>query len=188
MLLALTRVYSWGWGEGSGHCCCHHQLPRMNCPGDISEVRVHSCILGATQLPHQPGFSRQKWSSLCRTVCVLWRPNQILESHYYLIIWKKKFLDFFFVQFKPVNHILMSQNWIDRHVFWNFPCLRIFDLESSEPAGICFLGSLSQLESKKNHSCKTLSQFFQLWLYAYIYIHTYIYTYIYDEIYHLNHL
>lgn len=98
--IALTRVYSWGWGEGSGHCCCHHQLPRMNCPGDISEVRVHSCILGATQLPHPPGFSRQKWSSLCRTVCVLWRPNQILESHYYLIIWKKKFLDFFFVQFK----------------------------------------------------------------------------------------
>ena len=72
----------------------------------------------------------------------------------------------------------MSQNWIDRHVFWNFPCLRIFDLESSEPARICFLGSLSQLESKKNHSCKTLSQFFQLWLYGYIYTHVYIYIYI----------
>ena len=57
--IALTRVYSWGWGEGSGHCCCHHQLPRMNCPGDISEVRVHSCILGCLNLPSIRVFSNE---------------------------------------------------------------------------------------------------------------------------------
>lgn len=53
MQLALTRIYSWGWGEGSGHHAA--TTSSQDCPAGLSELGAHSCVPGAPRLPPPAG-------------------------------------------------------------------------------------------------------------------------------------
>lgn len=130
--LAQTWIYSWGWGEGSGHhSATISSKERTVLPA--FQISEHTAVFW--EPPAFPrcllGLFMQKWSSLLTITCVPLRRNQILVLCYFLIIWNKKSFDFLeFKQGQPQFDVPKP----DRSAcLWNFPCLRMFYLESSEP-------------------------------------------------------
>lgn len=88
--LALSRSYSWGRGQSSGHRAATTSSKEWT---GLQAFDISQCTDASQEPPSHPcpwGWLMQKWSSLLRVLRVPWKPTQILGSHDFLIIGKKK--------------------------------------------------------------------------------------------------